>query len=135
MEEKLIEFQTAQLAKEKGFDNILTSHVFDLQQECHYLDGCSDYIHKKALNWTFRPTQGLLQKWLREVHKLHIEVEFTDSTTQYYYEYSIVNSNERDYCDASFTDSAKRIHDGRFTFKSYEEALEEGLIKSLKLIK
>jgi hypothetical protein len=50
MKEQLITFETAKLAKEKGFD--LNGHTNDK---------CS-------------PSQSLLQKWLRDKFQVHIEI-------------------------------------------------------------
>ena len=60
MKEQLISFQLAKLAKEKGFDwrNI---EILEVKSKSAFLDST---------------TQSLLQKWLREIHKIHINVWF-----------------------------------------------------------
>tara|TARA_R110001606_G_scaffold391495_1_gene559642 strand:+ start:65 stop:349 length:285 start_codon:yes stop_codon:yes gene_type:complete len=50
MKEQLITFETAKLAKEKGFE--LNGYTNDIEA----------------------PTQSLLQKWLREEHEIHLTV-------------------------------------------------------------
>lgn len=126
MEEKLIKFHTAKLAKEKGFD-IETDKLF-----VNYYSGnpepplikwknVSNEWYKEQLNFIstryYQPTQSLLQKWLREVHNLHIEISRTYTTGLYVYQYFIDTENQL------------------FGFQSYEEALEKGLEEALKLIK
>ena len=79
-----VSFETAKLLKEKGFDVPITSVWID-----HFkLVGCSAsisiYPNEKNLNgttgslkdiYTSAPTLQMTMKWLREVHKLHIDVD------------------------------------------------------------
>ena len=72
MEEQLISFETAKLAKEKdyGGKGLTTSYGY-------YRDGilCSIPTNNKSdfcgEDEYSAPTQSLLQKWLREKHNLH----------------------------------------------------------------
>jgi hypothetical protein len=130
MEETKIIFDTAKLAKEKGFD---------LPTECGFEDGISTYcfhyreygdvVHLDWNNETFRhkkerysrPTQSLLQKWLREVYSINVIVE-TDNNGSKFYKVRIWENGNNNV--------------GYFTsFTTYEEALEIGLQEALKLIK
>ena len=124
MKEQRIEFETAKLAKEKGFTESgdyplwynsdgtpanIWSDFWNIKKE--------DYPSSQVI---LRTTQSLLQKWLREVHNIAVYVSIHD----YYQEYH-----------------------GKFYFKiynfstvspyydNYEEALEIGLQEALKLIK
>ena len=85
MEDTHITFETAKLAKEKGF-NIYTLTKFDYQGETESCD-------LKEFNfWVLegghysRPTQTLLAKWLREEHNIHIEI----SNNTYEEDYEII---------------------------------------------
>ena len=102
--EELISFKTATLAKEKG---------------CKF-NGLSPLANDV--------TQSLLQKWLREEHSLHIELEtdlYDDMKTACFRGYAIVSL-------VNF----KNPHIINFeVFKTYEEALEKGLQAALKLLK
>lgn len=49
----------------------------------------------------------LLQKWLREIHKINILIDHIDSTIQYHYNYNISNANNREHCDEDLIDQAK----------------------------
>ncbi len=93
MIEELISFETAKLAKEKGFN-----------------EQCS------------APTQSLLQKWLREVHNIHVNVSYGLTFT------FKINGDLKgnDYVDYSNIEE--------YWSRTYEEALEKGLIEGLKLI-
>lgn len=75
----------------------------------------------------YQPTQSLLQKWLREIKNLHIDI-IRDACGYGY-----------DICKA---DNGTHIADGVFDgpndggqWDTYEEALEAGIQKALKLIK
>lgn len=125
MEDELIKFETAKLAKEKGFD-LEVKEYFTLgllpPNEGLVISG----IGAKPANfnefndtWS-RPTQSLLQKWLRVVHDIDVIV-------------SVV-----------YTGDGKRYHCDLFTtymsslpsiFDTHEESLEEGLQEALKITK
>lgn len=75
MEEQLISFETAKLAKEKGFilDEVNTPIL-----QIYYLSGKLEYDedgfqpnHEEAI---YAPTQSLLQKFIRETRSVHIEI-------------------------------------------------------------
>jgi len=57
-----------------------------------------------------------LQKWIREVHEIHINIDRSYERGFYLYEYFI---------DKNYQE---------FGFKTYEEALEEGLLTALNLL-
>ena len=109
MEEQLISFETAKLAKEKGFKRLCD---FSYDEDGTITGNC-----EQAYNFV-APTQSLLQKWLREKHKIHIELQ-CDSN---YYKYFILIYYKTN-CVFSLDDSL-----------IYEEALEIGLQEALKLI-
>lgn len=68
MENQLISFETAKLAKEKGF-----------REFCCYAytnDGKYMYGNEIGFYWksyTISPTQSLLQRWLREKHNIFMK--------------------------------------------------------------
>lgn len=118
MEEQVISFETAKLAKEKGF-NIKTLFAYNLLGVTN--NSFKIYRGKDfdefSNTFCFTPTQSLLQKWLREEHNLHIELQY-GKINKYYY---LVFKN--DVCEFSSCISL-----------NYEEALEIGLLEALKLI-
>jgi|JI10StandDraft_1071094.scaffolds.fasta_scaffold630942_2 uncharacterized protein YabN with tetrapyrrole methylase and pyrophosphatase domain len=111
MKEQLISFQLAKLAKEKGFDwrNI---EILEVKSKSAFLDST---------------TQSLLQKWLREIHKIHINVWFKGDM--------IYDYNSLDWCYEikSLKENFSMI-ENRTNFKSFEQALEESLYQALLLI-
>lgn len=75
MEEELITYPTAVLAKEKGF-NQLKQGVYYTKDKEHCLVG---WGFKDDFAIYSAPTQSLLQKWLREVHNIHITIYYHKS--------------------------------------------------------
>ena len=119
MEEQLVSFETAKLANEKGF--------FEWTQHRYNKKG----LFNESKSWSISaPTQSLLQKWLREVHNLHIEILpfFQDSL----FGYNVcVYKTQRERIEYELNEINNPIH---CDYKTYEEALEEGLQEALKLI-
>ena len=126
MKEELVTFETAKLAKEKGFnewcqayyntatsgDPILESQVFGVKTSDTF-----NYIVPAC-------TQSLLQKWLREVHNLSIVIDSNHSG----WFYTINKTN------GTFIKEYVREYEEDEFFDSYEQSLEFALQESLKLI-
>ena len=127
MEEQLISFETAQLAKEKGFPQLNEGVYFTKDKEhCLVGWGFNDRTEDSFAQYS-APTQSLLQKWLREEHKLHIWIEsdtFIGKTWGHMF-----NTN---FTAKEITDELEK--DETIIFNSYEEALEKALYHMLKLI-
>ena len=141
MEDTRITFETAKLAKEKGF-NEREHYFYKVKSENDIeLYGCTkkqlvgfkgytpiyhkvrDYhTNKEKLNAKLyrcsAPTQSLLAKWLREEHNIHLIA------------YKNINIDGYYWCFIT-TDGITNIN----SYKTYEEALEAGLQEALKLIK
>jgi hypothetical protein len=140
MKEKLIDFETAKLAKEKGFlDKNIYSEVRISQDNIYFEDGTLGTL-KSVLNTdiTFvelfnAPTQALLQKWLRDIHGIHISIDLIDDSKNYGYDFDLILSNKRNYMDDECMDAAKRIWYSAH-YNTYEIALEKALQEALKLI-
>jgi hypothetical protein len=128
MTDQLISFETAKLAKEKGFN---------IQTRPFYVEGrIFDFtpIHEdvqSADNAHWCPTQSLLQKWLREKYHIIVEPRFIGgkTTATAWYDYVIYMPDEYTTEYVWSLDS-----DLKMTYKTYEEALEQGLVEALKII-
>ena len=148
MEDTRITFETAKLAKKKGFD-IKGQNVFDLKnnnkiinfkdlaiqefiddvETAGYLDKAFNYL-KEDINRTddnsdkdyylLAPTQSLLSKWLREKHNIIILVLYDGKT--FYYQ---IQRKEWDDCITQFDLTLDQ---------TYEDAYDIGLQEALKLI-
>ena len=94
-------YEVAKLLKEKGFD----------YQGFDYIDFEGEVIRQD------RPTHQMAMKWLREVHKIHCNIDYIeDSSTYKYYIYT----NEL------------RKHSNFKHYDTYEQAVEAALKYSLE---
>lgn len=135
MEDALIGFEVAKLAKEKGFDE----DTYECYSKDKYLIDCSSDEHvsfkydlkcRAPENCYSAPTQSLLQRWLREEHGLIISIvpTFTYALTTnvgYYAHIEKVNKE---------TNSLNYLYLDIYFSATYEESLERGLLEALKLI-
>lgn len=162
MQEQLISFQTAKLAQENGFPKTFFNTAWynelgtllgrtDLNKNGQtfseaYPDEPSFYgnaikeEHKKEFSLKFykAPTQSLLQKWLREVHNINIKIDdFIDDETGIEWDFEIVLIGTDLDEKGNYVPLISYCMDNNplRKFKTYEEALEEGLYQALKLIK
>ena len=148
MEEQLISFETAKLAKEKGFGEnpyLQLYTYYDLKGKLYNEEDCigttigesSEYSWSNSVSrdsveayisgmdysldeYVLAPTQSLLQKWLRETYNILVETQF-DTVS---FGYRIFNPfKTTDY----FTEWKYKTWD-------FEEALEEGLYQALLLL-
>ena len=135
LEEQVVSFKVAKLAKEKGFKDIIGKwrgkSYYNYKGE---LDG--DVIdqlrpanrNNPKFDSVAAPTQSLLQTWLRNTHNIHVEASFSmkeEEGLQYFVVVDIVNIENESYESKLYKDK----------FNSYEEALEVGLFEGLNLIK
>ena len=150
MEEQLVKFKTAKLAKEKGFNEGV--YAYFLNDKLHYTTTDWSRLHyyahisypnvnkgylpptscflPKILRGSFEkqyiiysaPTQSLLQRWLREEFRLSVKIDDSNINGKIMYSYIIGKLGSQ-------IDVVEEL------FKSYEDALEEGLQRALKIIK
>ncbi len=136
--EQLISFETAKLAKEKGF-NIPTRGFIEpkyhdtlefIDDTCLYVyDGYSPIKeHHQILEegWYLAPTQSLLQRWLREVHNINVESNYLPNIQKYGCLYIPMTGKAK-------RSDIKFVH--KFYYDTYEEALEIGLYQALLFVK
>ena len=133
MEDTLINFETAKLAKEKGFDEKVYRE-YDKSGYLRCTSKSADVVlgpYDELLKSTEypAPTQSLLAKWLREVHNIHITLfpEDKDDKTKIWIS-KLYTLNYGEDSEVSYLKQG-------WTKITYEEALEIGLQEALKLIK
>jgi len=138
MEEQLISFKTAKLAKDKGF-NIEVFNWFYLKEN-RFIDQLPiEWKSSEKLNFNLdfnnklenqvsRPTQSLLQKWLREKHNIHVN---PDIYHIWYYTFKNIEPVYR--CKIIFFVNRKK-QSTWIGLGKYEDVLELGLQKALTLI-
>jgi hypothetical protein len=135
MKDEIVSFDTAKLAKEKGLvSGITVYHTYcigfgigtenEIQPDKKLLTEYKRDNVKGQFHLALAPTQSLLQRWLREVHKIDIEIEVT-----------LDDNCKREYVGWILTENSPFIDAKDDDYKSsYEEALEAGLQEALKLI-
>lgn len=127
MKDELITYDTAVLAKTKGF-NELTWFFSPVKSEVIPHPGVYEVSsvrkHNNIDDWLAIPTQSLLQRWLREMHHIQVtaapyqKVHETEPGFHWLYGYQVW----------------KKDVTGADEFYTYESALEAGLQTALKLI-
>jgi hypothetical protein len=133
MTDQLISFETAKLAKEKGFNEeciyyysnktgILKPFMFDDNPKVISIQNGTN-----AGLLTIAPTQSLLQKWLRDKHNIHIYISTTPKFDK------LQGSKYKAAIDVPFQ-PFKWTTGHYYLGNTYEEALEQGLQEALKLI-
>jgi hypothetical protein len=171
MKDELITFETAKLAKEKKFNWGVKgqfTHYFEENRDSngdnfgsfgwkegevtyddsYIVNGESDLgdLSNESYECIARPTQSLLQKWLREEHNICVTPYSNPSLIKEYYDsynYRIVTLNT-EHKDPNFffttnspysDDKIEESMDNGIQLKStYEEALEVGLVEALNLV-
>lgn len=120
MKDKLISFSTAKLAKEKGFNVKCDNHYGYCP---NHGDGADWYFNvgEPGVKFISVPTQSLLQKWLREVHSIHINIGTIA------FNRGINKMPNYGYCISSTKNHNKKI-------TNYEKVLEKALKQALKFI-
>ena len=136
IEEAYISFDTAKLAKEKGFDEPCLrfySLNYDVHNSLLGLDNKANYISNSKwdslrcdiTNNISAPTQSLLARWLREKHNMCVEV------------YCIACNFIWNICKTDGTDTKSSEYSGPNdggAWDSYEDAMENGLQEALKML-
>lgn len=122
IEESYVSFETARLLKDAGFDVPCTSQYTENEFAWENLRKTdfnkSDYVFS-------RPTQALAERWLREVHGIHVGIDLA----------YIKPMTGKWICFIRFTDDCGNPYCSTEWFDRYEEALETGLREAIKLIK
>ncbi len=118
MQEKLISFETAKLAKEKDFPQNISQSFFNNNGQfypypCHWVTITEGGLFSA-------PTQSLLQKWLREVHNIDVNVYVMDPKGNW--QVRVTNI---------ILGATRLNYEPCIDYKTYEDALEEGLSFSL----
>ena len=133
MEDTRINFETAKLAKEKGFPqetNRLEIPYYNYKGE--FKGDVSDWRIRKYLRgedtsdieFVSAPTQSLLAKWLREKHGIDISILILGIS-----DYQVYIHKKR---ELKYNGIVNFVFDNKDNI--YEEALELGLQEALKLI-
>lgn len=155
-QEQLITFETAKLAKEKGFKELCFAAFHkdnsgDYSKKGYFESGIisqSEYfkfptmsngdkiavLQKYYIHTILRPTQSLLQKWLRKVHKIYVlpinDLPLPHNSWKCTIEYISPAKTKH----VVKKDIYPNIYKGVEESGSFEQAFEAGLQEALKLI-
>ena len=151
MKEQFITFETAKLAKEKGFD--IPTIQFYTSGKKAYLSKAEDYMTERYAesNWNngrgsyptepekvscSAPTQSLLHKWLREKHNIDVVIspERYYTGVNYLVQAQKWDLNADPEVKLNFVIKGSCWYNDNHEYPTYEEALEKGLQEALKLI-
>lgn len=131
MNETLISFETAKLAKEKGFNEGSENYYENngnLAKQWPEEGGI--YNQENDYGWELdyfeAPTQSLLQKWLREIHNVFINIGHRPHSQKFYFTIT-----------GKYNEGEKgMLYDYDYKkYETYEASLEAGLCNALQLIK
>ena len=132
MQEELISFETAKLAKKKGFE--LNKYLSIDDENPRNLN--SNFNPRNYQPWYFDLTQSLLQKWLREVHGIYVNSDHDlnpkGDGILYHTNWGYINAPTAGPRNTWYRTGGGYSENEEF--KTYEEALEVGLQEALKLI-
>lgn len=121
IEESYVSRETARTLKEAGFDEICRS--------AYYATGNSAVMYERnsmlSPGYVSRPTQALAERWLREVHNLHVFAFF--DYVERNWTYCIAD------LDAVTADAGMEMSESNYP--SYKQAIEACLQEAIKLIK
>ena len=129
--EELVTLKTAKLAKEKGFNTLCWDYINlegEKESAMNFIGDTFDekFIFAEEFVDYFLPSQSVLAKWLREVHKIRV------------LPYQGVSGNFKvdifTYPIPNTVGKWERFNNIQ-SYNTFEQALEEGLFEALKLIK
>lgn len=137
MEEQFVLFETAKLLKEAGFD--VPCRVVYVTDRTGYYE-FREYDNKQTaddLCWNtddgfqyeyLAPTQALAARWLREVHRIVVDVAYIPPHVgRDVWQYFVGGIDDMVWPGDYETSDRK--------YETYEEAMEAGLREAIKLIK
>ena len=125
-----VRYNTAKLAKEKGFD-LPCNGYYDVDN--NYELGYNYCYRSEVQNSDLYigctvPIQSELQTWLRDIHKIQIEIDanWNPETTE------IIGYTYVGY--RTWSELVNMVFEKREIFETYEQALEVALLELLKSI-
>lgn len=141
---KLVEFETAKLAMEKGFNEKCDHYASTMGsiQKLYYFEGDegTGYFTNEGIMQDLNqfseitlactiPYQAELQSWIRDYKKINIWID-CDDTQKWVWTINFIEDG--DYIQSDDRESIKKIYTPYYD--SYEKALDEALIITLLLI-
>lgn len=132
MKEELVSLETARVANEKGFTWECERYFNDKDEMWTYVNWGEGLYEGSC----FRPTQSLLQKWLRELHNIDVVISperFKDGVN-YCVQAQKWDLSSNPELNPNFIVKGSYWFNDNGEYPTYELALEKGLQEALKLI-
>jgi len=128
--DKLISPKTALAAAEAGFETYCPECFIRSEgdTDAQLLDSYSGLIGEGWEFVCFRPTQSFLQKWFRDELSLNIFVGFRPNVKKWDSHFYSQKLSGKEYVK----EQTMKKYLSQTTFDSYEEALEDGLLRAAK---
>lgn len=120
--EDFVSFEIAELLKEKGFDEPCRS-VYE--EKILRVNTMCDYFNSELSSYVCAPTHQMAMKWLREVHKIDIDILSRlslNADDDHCYSYVIKHQYDK-YAFKTYTDGE---------YQYFEDAVEAALIYCLE---
>ena len=120
--EDYVSFATAQLLKEKGFDEPCRSLY---EEKILRVNTVCDYFNSKLSSYVCAPTHQMAMKWLRILHKIDIDILSRlslNADDDHCYSYVIKHQYDK-YAFKTYTDGE---------YQYFEDAVEAALIYCLE---
>ena len=127
MKKQLVNFETAKLAKEKGFDwkpDFYSSGDYYTKHGGFIKESLTLTYDKRMNDFYLAPTQSLLRKWLRDKYKIHIIINYLELSEKWTAEPIFYLEEE-----LSLNNTM-----GSVEGETYEEVLEKAIQKALNNI-
>lgn len=127
--EDYVSLEVAKLLKEKGFDEPCLSQY----TKSGTIWGCQEPENFNESEGCFsRPTLYEAQKWLREKYQCYVQIitEFYINGTNFLFQVLFYNES----CYDCLADESTGLHGDNGKYGTYEEALNAGILESLKLL-
>ena len=121
IKEDYVSFETAKLLKEKGFNECFCSKSYYANEQVDIKHNTDNHFEEICL----APTLQMAMKWLREVHKIHIQIWILEGKGYWFDIEKILNAQYKH--KSLYSTGLKDIY-----FDTYEQACETAIKYSLE---
>ncbi len=125
IKEDYVSLETAKLLKEKGFNEPCLTYFWEDENDNQIAYADRPFTYKQLYSGDIlRPTHQMALKWLRDKHKIAINIRIVCKKTISYvfdiWDFNIIHPNK-------FVGGTIDLREQQFYFPSYEEATEEAI--------
>lgn len=128
-EEDYVSFDTAKMLKNKGFDEFCRYTYMENENSVGITVSTNSKLPKEVYSM---PTLWEAQKYLREKHNCYIQITYEAYKTRVNYLVQVLFYEPND--DDCWSNESTGMYGDNAEFKTYEEALNFGILEALKRI-